>query len=93
MVIYPFFGISSIRHSYNDIVDIRTAPQCRAPSGKVVSNYDKDHVIEFSNGYKWSTHWIWGTTDDKEKRRLIEFVSDKSGKQVRQLPILEDKQW
>jgi hypothetical protein len=93
VVIYPFFGISPVRHTYKEIVDIRTAPQCRAPSGNVVVNGDKDHIIEFSDGYKWSTYIIWGETDDNEKQRLIDFVSAKSGKPVRQLPILEGKHW
>ena len=87
-MIYPFFSLSSITYSYKDIVDIRTAPKCKAPSGKIVDNGDKDHVIQFSDGYKWSTFWIWAGTDDEEKGRLIEFVSAKSGKPVRQLPIL-----
>jgi hypothetical protein len=91
IVIYPFWSLSSVRHSYQDIAEIRTAPQCKAPSGKIVNNVDQDHVLQFSDGYRWSTYWIWGETDDNEKRRLIDFISTKSSKPVRQLAILEDR--
>jgi hypothetical protein len=89
MISYPFFSISSTTYSYSDIIDIQTASQCMAPSGKIVDNGDKDHVIYLSDGYKWSTRWLWAGCDAEEKQQLIEFVSNKSGKPVHQMPILE----
>ena len=90
IVLYPFCSVSSIHHSYRDVVNLRTAPKCKAPNGDIVENSDMDHVVEFSDGSAWSTRWIWGELSDNEKRRLIAFLSAKSGKQVRQLPVLED---
>lgn len=84
----PFFGLSNVRHSYDDIVEIRTAPVSRAPSGKVVPNEAGDHVVDFSDGSVWSTYPIWSHLRKAEKHELIDFIVAKSGKQVRQVPIL-----
>lgn len=87
IVQYPFFSFSSVRHEYSDIADIRTALQRRAPNGRLRDN--DDYETEFSDGRVWSTYPNPASLTKAEKQQMMEFVSKKSGKPVRQVPVLE----
>jgi len=84
---YPFFSFSSVSHKYSDITDIRTAPQRRAPNGSLRDN--DDYETEFSDGRVWSTHPNPANLTKAEKQQMMEFVSKKCGRPVRQVPVLE----
>ena len=84
---YPFFSLSSVSHKYSDITDIRTAPQRRAPNGNLRDNDDFETV--FSDGRVWSTHPNPAAFTTLEKRQMMEFVSKKGGRPIRQVPVLE----
>lgn len=84
---YPFFSLSSVSHKYGDIVDIRTAPQRRAPNGRLRDN--DDYQTEFADGSVWSTYLNPADLTTAEKRQMMEFVSKQSGKPIRLVPVLE----
>lgn len=90
LTIYPFLSLSSTTYRYQDVVDIRTSRHVKAPNGRVLVNSERIHVIEFADGRRWSTYLIWEESEDAAKDRLLKFLCDKSGKQVRQVPVLED---
>ncbi len=84
---YPFFSLSSVRHKYTDITEIRTAPQRRAPNGKLRGN--DDYEVDFADGSMWSTYPNPAALATAEKRQMMEFVSKQSGKPIRRVPVLE----
>jgi len=84
---YPFFSLSSVSHKYGEIVDIRTAPKRRTPLGKLRDN--NEYQTEFADGSVWYTLWEPAALAPAEKREIMEFLSKKSGKPIRRVPVLE----
>ncbi len=87
IVQYPFFSLSSVSHKYGGIADIRTAPKRRAPNGNLRDN--DDYETEFTDGSIWSTHPNPADLTTVDKRQMMEFVSKKSSKPIRHVPVLE----
>ncbi len=83
---YPFFSLSSVRHEYGDITDIRTAPKRRAPNGNLRDN--DDYQTEFADGSVWSTYPNPAGITAVEKQQMMEFVSKQSGIPIRHVPVL-----
>lgn len=86
IVQYPFFSLSSVRHNYRDIADIRTAPKVRTPIGDIKDN--DNYETEFTDGSIWSTYPNPTNLTAAEKRQMMEFVAKQSGIPIRQVPVL-----
>jgi hypothetical protein len=84
---HSWCGLGTTTEFYSNVKEIRTAPQLRAPSGKLVDR--REYVVEFDDGATWSTNFQPGDLSLQEKKSLLEFVATKSKKPIRELPILE----
>lgn len=87
MMFHFWCGLGTSQKLYADVKEIRTAPQLRAPSGKLVNR--REYVVEFADGTTWSTNFQPAELPPQKKKNLLEFVSKKSGKPIRELQILE----
>lgn len=87
-IVFPtWFGFSRDRKSYSSIDDICTAPKLRAPAGNIVER--REYVIRFDDGNTLSTKNFFKEENAPRVKQAIEFTSMKSGKPIRELPILE----
>ncbi len=81
------FGLSNVRQQYSDIIDLRSAPQVRAPNGKLVDR--REYIVEFNDGTIWSTNQHPGKLDDLRMQKLFQFISARANMPIRELKILE----
>lgn len=84
---HSWFGLGTVTRSYQDVKDIRTAPQRRAPNGKLVDR--REYEIEFVDGSIWTTNFEPSGLSNQEKERLAKFISRQSTRRIRELKVLE----
>jgi tetratricopeptide (TPR) repeat protein len=82
-----WLGFARSSYPYAAVADIRTSRQFRAPNGKLVQR--REWILEFIDGARWKTSFdIFGLTES-QKASVAAFVSEKSGKPVREVTVLE----
>lgn len=73
----PFFSIGETRHSYDDIVELRTIARLQAPNGQIV---DKPYYqIVFKDGFIWRSTRIMAEPLPETAHEIMEFVSQQTG--------------
>jgi hypothetical protein len=82
-----WLGLARSTYPYSAVKDIRTAGQFRAPNGDVVQR--REWIIEFADGARWKTSLNISQLTDAAKADIAKFVSEQSGKPIRELNLLE----
>jgi hypothetical protein len=79
-----WFGLVRSTHPYSAVKDICTAPMLRRGS-QVVPR--REWIVEFGDGLRWQIDF--SDITDKTKKAIATYVSQRSGKPIRELEILE----
>lgn len=87
MEFYSWGGLGNTAKPYSSIREIRSAPQLRAPSGKLVDR--REYEVEFEDGSTWSTNFAPATLKPPRKTELANFIAAQSKLKIRELDVLE----
>ena len=83
-----WFGFSASTYNYTEITQLRTAPSCRAPVGRLINR--REYEITFRDGQAWRTSSIVAVgTRPEEKKKLFDLLSARSGVPIQEVPVLE----
>jgi hypothetical protein len=82
-----WFGLVRSTYPYSAVKDIRTSAQFRAPNGDLVQR--REWIIEFADGARWKTSFNMFELTQATKAAVARFVSERSGKPIRELSVLE----
>jgi len=84
---HSWCGMGDASKLYSQIKEIRSAPQLKAPSGRLVDR--REYIVEFDDGSTWSTNFEPARLDPQTKQQLVTFVAGRAKKRVRELQVLE----
>ncbi len=82
-----WFGLSRSTYPYSAVKDIRTSSQFRTGNGDLIQR--REWIIEFTDGAHWRTSLNIFDLTEATKDAVAKFVSQQSGKSIRELEVLE----
>lgn len=85
LVINQFWGIGEKQYLYSDIISIRSSKQLKKAEWS-----HPIYVIEFADGYKWSTRWDTNDRDPKQIDGFVEYVARQSRIEIENVPAFTD---
>lgn len=89
MVFDWFLGLREERYLYTDVERVLAAPASIAPNGNTRNEWC--FVIYFHNGKRWNCKSDPSNLDEEGRKRLAEFVSQKSKVSIEEVPVLQRK--
>jgi len=84
-----FWALRDSRHGYTEVASLYDVAQARAPNGHIID--DPHVVIEFEDGTRWSSWMTWRDPSPQEDRQILQWVSQRSGKPIRRVRLLDPK--
>lgn len=84
LVINELWNIGEKQYSYADIASILSSKQQKEESNRSV------YVVKFTDGYRLSTSWDTNDRDPDQINSFMEYVSEQSGIEIKNVPEFTD---
>jgi hypothetical protein len=85
LVVNGIFSPSEVRYSLADVQNIETSGRFVAPNGNLITQ--REFVVIFNDGRRWSTTYIPSDPDTEAKRRFMRMIADRSGKPIEEVDL------
>jgi hypothetical protein len=88
VVISRAWPLHSATYEYSRVVSLARIARLKAPSGNLVNR--PYHAIRFDDGESWTTQEFFYQTDSRRDGAIFALVSDRSGRPVQELNLIDE---